>query len=867
VNESPTKTGPEETGRITIGETHSGEKYRDTIHTWKAKRSGILYRKSLFLEQIEDCISEDVENILRRADLVDKIEESTDWTMLTMTDKTGNPKFRKHLTKKMRKDGCMLTFKSDDHVIGMAKFPLQSPIVTSPIPDICSYEVVDLNRELRTHIDGFQSAISQEALERLKERIDRMLKDWAQAQLPNPESHRRRACSGHRSGELRLMLGDYHPAIQKIIRLGMVVHFDSTGRPSIVETSPIPDEKWGFDASVLRDIAIEIEWPDKELIHFLRFGFHDYSERTPPISSLSPHQQKALDNIRQFKSDIAKDIEKGWIQKTGTEFPSFLPFRVIPGSVEPKKQPGLIRVVWNASHPLPQGREGVVVDPKHGEIPINSNMATQLPGYLSFEWAAPESIGLSIAILEPLAIHLNLPILGRTFDFSGWFRQLKMSNAEAWKSSILLDDGFHVDLRMQMGRSASAHSGQRLSSLIAAKLSLLAAEQEWGRESYSDAQLEIIEAWGVKRRMIWSCCSQARTIIFMVYQDDLTVICMGTDAAKIIDKHINDKLAEWKIPVSIKPETSKPFSTVFDALGATFDLSIVGKFSYAPSSKSIERLAEVAKVAKRLKGKFVDLLTMQKWAGIYYYTSKFVRNGRAKCNEIFSLLKPRRESGFKVCLVTSKLVEDLMAMLEEIQSTHVVRELIDNPFFATKGLSAFTSDASGNFLCPKSGWGVSALTRISAKPWGKLTRLAIQKGKISISQLELLAVAILVHTMVPILQECEFGRVIIFTDSECAVPVINTGRTRSSTMAKALNILHRSCDTADVELLAVHIPGELNKISDALSRGGITQAKSLTKRLFGASVWIEPSAEVISWEKELACFALQSRSATDRDTV
>jgi len=857
--------GPEAIGKITIGETHSGMRYKDTIHSWKASRSGILYKKSLFLEQIEDCVSEDNTSILRRADLVDKIEESTGWTEFALTDKNGNPKFRKHLTKTMRKEGCVLIPRSAAHMIGMAKLPLQSPIVTSPVPDVSSDKVEDLNRGLRENIVGFQSAISQDALKRLQTRTDRMSKDWAQALLPNPQSHRRRACSGQRSGELRLMINDYHPKIQEVIKLGLVVHFDLRGRPSIVETSQIPNEEWGFDAAALRNIAIEIEWPDKELIHFLEFGFHDYSERTPPISSISPHQQKALDNIEQFKNDIAKDIEKGWIQRSGTEFPAFIPFRVTPGSVEPKKQPGLIRVVWNASHPLPQAREGVIIDSNHHEIPINSNMATRLPRYLSFEWAAPESIGLAISILEPLAKQLNLPILGRTFDFSGWFRQLKMSRAEAWKSNILLDDGFHVDLRMQMGRSASAHSGQRLSSLITAKLSLLAADQEWGRETYSDAQLEVIKTWSSKRKTAFGCTSQTRTIIFMVYQDDLTVICMGTRAAKIIDGNIKGKLAQWKIPVSNKPETSKPFSEIFDALGATFNLSTPGQFSYAPSSKSIERLREVAKEAKRLKGKFVDLLTMQKWAGIYYYASRFVRHGRAKCNEIFSLLTPRKEKGIKVCLVTSKLVEDMSAMLKEVQGIHVTRRLIDNPFFATKGLSAFTSDAAGNFRCPKSGWGVSALTHISAKPWGELTRTAIQKGKISISQLELLAVAILIHTMIPILRDCEFDRIIIFTDSECAVPVINTGRTKSSTMAKALSILHKSCDAAGVEVLAVHIPGEINNISDALSRGDIPRAEILTKRLFGTPMWVDPSEEVVNWEKELACFALQSRSAADRN--
>jgi len=353
--------------------------------------------------------------------------------------------------------------------------------------------------------------------------------------------------------------------VQKAIKAGMVIKFEEDGLPRIVETTPIPDEEWGFNASVIKRAAIEMEWPDKELIHFLEFGFHDYSENTPPVSSISPHQQKALDNLAEFKANIAKDITKGWICGRPTPWPGYIPFRVIPGSVEPKKQIGMVRIVWNASHPMPQGREGIVIDAKHGQIPINSNEATKLPRYLEFEWAAPEAIAMAISILRTLALKLKLPILGRTYDFSGWFRQLKMARPEAWKSNLLLDDGFHADLRMQMGRSASAHSGQRLSSLIAEKLARLAQEHEWGRECYTDRQLEIIQDWSESRIKIWKTPVQTRTTIFMAYQDDLTTICIGKESAPIIDAHIAATLQSWRIPRSARsqklPDLSARYST------------------------------------------------------------------------------------------------------------------------------------------------------------------------------------------------------------------------------------------------------------------------------------------------------------------
>jgi len=274
----------------------------------------------------------------------------------------------------------------------------------------------------------------------------------------------------------------------------------------------------------------------------------------------------------------------------------------------------------------------------------------------------------------------------------------------------------------------------------------------------------------------------------------------------------------------------------------------------------------VRNLAAAKKGEFVDLLTMQRWAGIYYYIAKFVDNGRARCNEIFSLLVPKKIAGRNVCRITSKAICDMDALLQEITSGYRRANLVDNPSYETKGLSAFTADAAGSFECPKAGWGVSAMCRISASPWSSLTKTAINKQKIFIPQLELLAVAILILIMRPSLKGASSNRIIVYTDSESAVPVINSGRTKSATMAKALEIFNRACKKENVEILAVHTPGKLNVIADALSRGEYQTAERKTKSLFGPPIWVPPPAEAGAWEKELVIFALNSRSANERNS-
>ena len=85
----------------------------------------------------------------------------------------------------------------------------------------------------------------------------------------------------------------------------------------------------------LRKAAVEMNWPDKELICALEWGFRDFSESTPPVFTFSTQQEKDLLCHAEFAAHIQQGVEAGWLSAPQSHPLSF-PFRIIPGSIEPK---------------------------------------------------------------------------------------------------------------------------------------------------------------------------------------------------------------------------------------------------------------------------------------------------------------------------------------------------------------------------------------------------------------------------------------------------------------------------------------------------------------------------------------------------
>lgn len=159
-----------------------------------------------------------------------------------------------------------------------------------------------------------------------------------------------------------------------------------------------------------------------------------------------------------------------------TEFPPSIPFQVHHGSLELKKD-GSPRFVWNGSWPKPGTTHSMLQDPNGVWNHISSNSNTVLPHELVYEWVAIASNSEMIEIVASGARASGIPLLGRGYDLRKWFRQLPIATTELWKFVVHANGGFREDQRMQMGRAASAHSGQRTSFLIAHLLQTMAGDQ------------------------------------------------------------------------------------------------------------------------------------------------------------------------------------------------------------------------------------------------------------------------------------------------------------------------------------------------------------------------------------------------------
>ena len=163
--------------------------------------------------------------------------------------------------------------------------------------------------------------------------------------------HRQRARCGNPNAEVRIGPDEFRPTVNKVLLHGFTLRLTDEGRPEIQTLCALPPQDWGINAEILRKDAEKIDWPDKELLFFLEFGFVDYSGRTPPVCSFSPHQQKAMRSLPGFREETQTEIAQGWIGKA-TSYPPSVPFQVRPGrpytEIERALPPRVKRVVARA---------------------------------------------------------------------------------------------------------------------------------------------------------------------------------------------------------------------------------------------------------------------------------------------------------------------------------------------------------------------------------------------------------------------------------------------------------------------------------------------------------------------------------------
>lgn len=721
--------------------------------------------------------------------------DSGQWRKVVLVNGNLEARTRRNPSRRYREKGYFVV--PQEKAFGVEarqrKFPLGDQAPATIPPDEPIVVPGHLSAEVKQNLKNWEDCFATNAIHRLQGARKRLDKDDEQ-RIAGNHMHRRRAVPGNSSAEVRIGLNEYHPTVVKVIRAGFTLELPKKSPPKICAVVPLQRRDWGFDAERLMQDGMSIDWRDKELLFYLKWGFYDYSPDTPPICSFSPHQKK----IWEAGGEFEEAIQESWIGES-QDHPPTIPFQVTPGSVE-RKRDNSWRLVWNASWPALGTHESLVNTSDSGWIPVSSNANTRLPENLQFEWGAIEINNEILEILADGARCAGEKLLGTTLDLKKWFRQLAMSKGERWKTTMHVMGEFRQDKRMQMGRSSSAHSAQRTTLLIAELIERAARSERWGleedewtaagkRENWSRLQ-----HWRSQRRACFRADPrQDGVLVVTTFQDDITVFVIGEYTARDAAIGIRRLLHErYKLRLSKKEEANMPFSERFSSIGAIYETSDLNNIVCKPRSEKIENFRAGIESMRRKAGRVVPLLYLQTFVGLHHFLSRSVNDGNFRCNFAYRCLRSLPETRSPTGVVGHELIADAEELLCLLQSGDLAR-ITQDPTFLHPGLQGANSDASGSAGTLGKGWGVCVMGYIASGGWNLRVRKALGDGVISLSPLELLTIAFALYVGVESGTIGTNEQIVIRNDNESACNAVNTQRAFSLPMLEALRVgLYRS---------------------------------------------------------------------------
>lgn len=280
--------------RRRMGESHA--RLPLGVQKWVTQFDDHDHRKSETMEDTFDSASEGAsDNQIRlvscaAAFLQENLETAAKaWREVALVNKDRVARVRRYPSRRYRAEVRFLV--PSYRALGVKPidrpFPLsdQAPRTDEP------YEPVpppkELVKDIEENLQTFEQCISEGAFKRLKEAERRSSRDEAEATNGSLTFHRQRSRLGKRKSEVRIGPSEYHPVVNKVLQGGYTLEIPDEGPPRIRHVAPLGLERWGFDAEALRMDGETIAWRDRELLGFLKWGFSDYSGKTPPIASFS----------------------------------------------------------------------------------------------------------------------------------------------------------------------------------------------------------------------------------------------------------------------------------------------------------------------------------------------------------------------------------------------------------------------------------------------------------------------------------------------------------------------------------------------------------------------------------------------------
>ncbi len=240
--------------------------------------------------------------------------------------------------------------------------------------------------------------------------------------------------------------------------------------------------------------------------------------------------------------------------------------------------------------------------------------------------------------------------------------------------------------------------------------------------------------------------------------------------------------------MSEKPEATRPFSTTFASIGAVYETDDLTNVQCRPTDEVFGKYCRRLSEMEQWVGKALPLEDVQSFVGLHHFVSRFVDDSEYYCNNAYRCLRVHTYTEKETAVVSHATIQDGCEISQLIRERRLPG-LTRNPVYWHPPLQGATSDASGSSDAQNKGWGVCIMGYIAYGAWSQRVRDALSRGIVSISPLELLSCAVILHTAYVAGELPEGRRIVLRNDNVSAVQVINSGKAYSEPMLQALRVL------------------------------------------------------------------------------
>lgn len=203
------------------------------------------------------------------------------WTESVLVNHDGQPWIQSNATRKQRAQGFFLVPSAEvTYSLRERRARFSARQITSPLPRSVRPADSALEQFISQAVGSWEAAFTDEAAKRILDMIGDIKRDEAAAERAT-RAHRIRRQNHKQNEHEAFGVEHYTPPIRAALSADFTVHFGTDGRAKLAVKRARSKEHFGFDAEEILISARKIRWGDLELLHFLQFGFYEYSTNSP----------------------------------------------------------------------------------------------------------------------------------------------------------------------------------------------------------------------------------------------------------------------------------------------------------------------------------------------------------------------------------------------------------------------------------------------------------------------------------------------------------------------------------------------------------------------------------------------------------